>query len=319
MHARTLAFAALGAGLLLSAAPAQAGIVVLKNGEVFVGRIRPDEVSQENIVVRWPYKTEQDPGGRGFMIIPVFRVRWYSTEADEPTDEYWEQYENEKIDQRFLPHLERWRLRKKSADQYVDVPILIEPEGPRSKLSPIPVQGRDFELRKPDGWTTRTDGEITIIESNMVGTDDYRPQIHVFATDSLVGSATDQIQWIEKEIKAQATDGFDVKEMKRLHQVKGGQDQEFLTSSKRGARTIYAQRRISFRTKKTYFFTAYAHEKDYDAYGILFEQCAKSLVIREDQQKAPAPGASTPSPGEAPPPPAGEATPPSGEAPPGGG
>lgn len=263
--------------------PAEAGIVVLKNGEVFVGRIRKEEVSDENIMVRWPYKQEADPVGRGFMIIPRFRVRWFDLEADEPSDAYWTEYENEKIDQRFLPHLERWRLRKKNAGDYVDVPILIEPEGPRSKLSPIPVNGRDFDLRKPDGWTTRTDGDITIIESNLVGADDYRPQIHVFSVEAVTGSAEDQMEVIVDELKKVA-DGFEVKEKARLHPVRGGFDQELLTVTTGNGRAIYAKRRISFRNKRTYFFTAFAHEKDYDAYGVLFEQCMGTLQIREDQK-----------------------------------
>lgn len=310
----------LAAAALFGAAlpgPVEAGIVVLKNGEVFVGRVRKEEVSEENIVVRWPYKSEvdPDPNKRGFINIPRFRVRWYDIEGDEPSDAYWEEYENEKIDQRFLPHLERWRLRKKTAEQYVDVPVLIEAEGPRSKLSPIPVPGRDFELKKPDGWTTRTDGDITIIESNLVGADDYRPQIHVYAVEAVTSAATDQLPWIEAELKAMASEGFEVKEMNRLLPVKGGFDQEMLTASQRAGRTIYAKRRISFRNKKTYFFSAFAHQKDYDDYGILFEQCMASLVIKEDLkggEGAAAPGGATP-PGGSPQPPApGQGAPPGG-------
>lgn len=303
-----------GALLLAAPAPASAGIVVLKNGEVFVGRIRKEEVSDEKIVVRWPYKQEADPEGRGQMEIPRFRVRWYDLEGDEPSDAYWTEYENEKIDQRFLPHLERWRLRRKNASDYVDVPILIEPEGPRSKLSPIPVNGRDFEMRKPDGWTTRTDGDITIIESNLVGADDYRPQIHVYSVEALTDNATSQMEWILNEVKQVASDGFEVKEENRPHPTKGGGlDQVLTTASTRGGRTVYALRRVSFRKKRTYFFTAYAHQKDYDAYGVLFEQCMSTFQIREDlkpEEPAAPPGGATPPPGGTPA--GGEGAPPGG-------
>lgn len=273
------------AALAMLAQPAEAGIVVLKNGEVLVGRIRPDEDTADELIMRWPYKERTE---RGEIKVPKFRVRWYDRDADEPTDAYWEKYENEVIDNAWMPHLERWRIRKKAETDMPDVQILEGFDSPRGRLSPIPVQTRDFEIRKPDGWTSSTEDGITIFVSDQPGTDGFKARIHVFAVPSLPKESTEsQVQWVQREIGrlgAGAGNKFEVKELKRLKPVRGGFDQEMMTITHRGDRNVFGLRLVSFRDKRTYFFAAYADERDYSQLEILFKACMRSLVILEDQR-----------------------------------
>ena len=54
--------------------------------------------------------------------------------------------------------------------------------------------------------------------------------------------------------------------------VVGGANQEMLTITRRGTRLIHCLRLIFFRKKRTYFFCAYAHEREtFDLMGVIFE------------------------------------------------
>src|SRR5688572_27598903 len=91
--ALTLAFAATGT--------ADAGIIILKNGKVFIGRIDPEDVSEENVTMRGPRLYKGAPAVRGEQKFPKYEIRWFDANSDEPTDDYMKQFENEEIDQRY--------------------------------------------------------------------------------------------------------------------------------------------------------------------------------------------------------------------------
>lgn len=281
--------------LVAIATPSQAGVVVLKNGEVLVGRIRADEDTQDELILRWPYKERTE---RGEIRLPKFRVRWYDREADEPTDEYWAKHENDIIDANWLPVLERWRIRKRAESEVPDVPILEGFDSPRGKLSPVPVQTADFSIRKPDGWTSSTEDGITIFVSDQPGADGYRARVHVFAVPSLQRESTErQVEWMQREIGRLGVgtgNKFDIREMKRLKPVRGGFDQEMLTNTTRAERQVLCLRQMSFREKRTYVFSAYADDRDYGQLEILFKACMRSLVILEDERAAGAGAPGTP-------------------------
>jgi len=278
IHAAVLAVAA---AIVVCAwpRPSEAGIVVLKNGEVFVGRV--GDVTPADLVVRWPYKDEVD---RGTMRIPRYRIRWFDLEADEPTDEYWEEFENEPIAPRFLPLLEKWRIRNQGDDEYgLDVPLFIPELGSRGKLDLRPIKTDFFEVRKPEEWTSRTEGDIWIFESNQDGSDGYRPRIHVFSVESLLDAGHEEAGVLVMGEVRRVADDFAEKEANRPRLVAGGWDHQLQTSTTRGGTTVTALRKIAFRKARTYFFTAYAHERDYPALLPLFEQCLESLKIKEDE------------------------------------
>ncbi|MCO5165777.1 MAG: hypothetical protein M9894_05340 [Planctomycetes bacterium] len=294
----SISAALVAAAVFAAAAPSEAGVIVLKNGEVLIGRIRADEDTQEELIMRWPYKERTD---RGEIKIPKFRIRWYDRDADEPTDAYWEKYENENIDSKWMPSLEKWRIRRRSQTEGHDVLVFEGFDSPRGKLSPVPVQTSDFEIRKPDGWTSANEDGIIIFVSDQAGIDGYRARIHVFAVPSLPKESTEkQVEWVQREI-ARLGQGsgnkFEVRESGRLKPARGGFDQELLTSTTRGERTVFSLRQVSFRDKKTYFFSAYADERDFSGLEILFKACMRSLQIHEDQRAQPGsspPGATPP-------------------------
>lgn len=99
-------FLAALAALIVWAAPTEAGIVILKNGEVLVGRIVEGDVSEQNLTIRWPYGERTN---RGMVMIPRFRVRWFDRAADQPTSAYWEAFGDAPIDERWLPAFEAWK------------------------------------------------------------------------------------------------------------------------------------------------------------------------------------------------------------------
>ncbi len=286
---RTLALVgAVGALLLLPAPePAHAGVIVLKNGNVIVGRIRDEEVNKESITVRWPYKDRTE---RGHQEVERFRVRWYDTAQDLPTDAYWEQYSDTEefpIDDRYLGLLERWKLRKESVNDGFGEITLVDPfqSGDRTSLNPIPVENETFRIQKPEGWTSSIEDGITVFVSDESGKEGFRPRIHVFSMESVVkGRIEDQILWLEQQMGrlADKAGGFEVREKARLRPRGGGFDQEMLTRTVRLDRPVLTLRKLLFRKKRTYVFAAYAHEQDYTGRELLFQACMRSLEIFED-------------------------------------
>lgn len=275
-----LAFAALA---LFAPEPAEAGCVVLKNGEVLVGKIRKDDVTKEQVTVRWPYKERTE---RGELEVPRFRIRWFDPELDEPSDEYWEEYGDTKIDSQWVAVYEKWRIRKRARSDAMEGDFLLTAETFLSKasLSPIPVENGNIKIQKPEGWTSSIEEKITIFTSDKPGTEGYRPRIHVFAVKSAIGQTEDQVKWVEKRVAVLAgPDGkFEVRERKRLRAKAGGFDQEMLTMTRRLERPVVTLRKMLFRKKSTYFFTAYAHERDYNGLELLFKACMRSLELKED-------------------------------------
>src|SRR5690606_27881162 len=130
-----------GLALLVLPATAQAGVIVLENGDVIVGRIREAEVNKEMITIRWPYKEKAEKGRRH---VGRCSVRWCRVEADPPSDEYWVQYndiERCPIDDRYQGRLERWKLRKRVAQEEVGDIMVIDPfqgGAGQTNLNPIP-------------------------------------------------------------------------------------------------------------------------------------------------------------------------------------
>lgn len=283
----SLALFALVACPVLCPAEADGAVVVLKNGEVLVGRIRDDEVTEEQIVIRWPYKDRTE---RGEINVPMFRVRWHDLEADEPTDAYWEKFGDKNIDGQWLHLYEKWKLRNQSNEGSLEGIDLLTPETFMStaSLSPIPVENGNFRIQKPEGWTSSIDENgITIFISDKAGTEGFRARIHVFAVKAAIGGTEDQVRWIEEEVSklAKGSGAFEVRERKRLRARASGFDQEMLTLTTRFERPIVALRKLMFRKKKTYFFSAYSHERDYTNLELLFKACMRSLELKEDLKK----------------------------------
>jgi hypothetical protein len=273
------------AALACWAAPttAEAGVIVLKNGEVLLGKIRKDDVTKEQITMHFREGNE-----RGEIEIPRFRIRWFDAEADGPTDLYWETFGGKPIQgSRWAKEYEEWKLRKRARADALEGDFLLSAETLLSKarLSPIPVENGNIKIQKPEGWSSSIDEDgITIFVADKAGTEGFRPRIHVFAVKAASGQAVDQIEWVEKEVGRLAGKAgtFEVRERKRLHIRAGGSDQEMVTLTRRLDRPVVTLRKMLFRKKNSYFFSAYAHERDYQGLESLFKDCMRSLELRED-------------------------------------
>lgn len=283
---------ALFAGLALLVLPttALAGVIVLENGNVIVGRIREAEVNKETITIRWPYKDRTE---KGHQQVERYRVRWFHVEADMPTDAYWDQYEDLErypIERRYHGLRERWKLRKRAQQEDLGDIMVIDPfqgGAGHTNLNPIPVESETFRVHKPEGWTSSIEEGITVFVSNEPGKEGFRPRIHVFSMPSVIEGVEEQILWVQEQLERLADDTgtFEVRQKKRLRPRAGGFDQEMLTKTVRLNRPVMTLRKLSFRKDRTYFFAAYAHEQDYSGLELLFQACMRSLEIFEDAGK----------------------------------
>lgn len=100
--------------VLLISSPASAGVIVLKNGKVLIGDFSDEDVSEEEI------KLHPIPGKKNVLKVPRHKIRWFSTEGKEPSDEYWKQFLESKIDGDWEPQRVRYRQRQK--DKVDEVP-----------------------------------------------------------------------------------------------------------------------------------------------------------------------------------------------------
>lgn len=300
------------AGACLLAAPvlapgagpwrAQAGIIILNNGNVFVGRIRKEEDTSETVIMRWPYKHLATRGHQKFEHgAAPHNIRWHrrNTEKedfDAPTDEYWEQYEDlEKfpVDAKWLPLREKWLLKRKRQEGGADTGLLVidDPltKGPR--LSPIAVDGGTFKVNKPEGWTSVVEDNIWIFQAKE-GKEGYKPRIHVFSGPAVIGQADEQLHWFENRLGRVADKGgFEIKDRAHLKTRPNGFDQVLSSRTVVRGRAVMALRKIFFRNKRTYFFVSYCHESEWPELRPLFERCMSTMEIGEDddakKKKAP--------------------------------
>ncbi len=261
---------------------ARGGVVVLKNGEVLVGRIRAEEIDAEAVTVRWPYKDRTD---RGQLEIPRFRIRWFDAEADAPTDEYWARHADETIDERFHHARAMWQIRnmgvEKPADEEpaIDPKLLAPDEGPDAPtLSVTPFLGEGYVINAPSGWTTTYEDEVAVFEApGEVG--GYRPRIQTFSLPSAGVEIDEQRRWLLEELAAAAgpDERFEVRASSPLHERSGGVDLIIETLTERDGRRIAALRVVLFRERRTYLFTAYAAESAFESRRPLFEAVRRTF------------------------------------------
>lgn len=282
---------------LFPAAPAEAGVLILNNGKVFVGRIRPEEDTKTQVTVRWPYKQLTHRGKQVFEHgTQPHNIRWHrrndkgGEDYDQPTDEYWEKYgdlEKYPIDNRYMELYERWKIRQERRESSFDeITIIDDPltKGPR--LSALPEEGNPlFTINRPEGWSAVVEDEITIFQAKE-GLENYRPRIHIFAGPKLKMRPEKMVKFFEEQMAKAA----DPKTWKILDRPSprtrgGGYDYGFTSRSTVRGRNIVVVRRIFIREKHTYFYSAYCHEKEAPELRSLFVRCAETIVIAEDKGK----------------------------------
>jgi hypothetical protein len=289
----SLGLLVLGSGLF--AARAEAGIIILKNGRVFIGRIDPSEDDKGGpedgfVTMHEPKLYKGAPPLHGKEDFPKHDIRWWDPVADEPTDDYMKDHADEPIDPRYLPYIERWKDRKNN-ELTIDPKMFMPATGMSGKLSPIPIPDKwgadEISIRKPAGWTSKKVNGIFIFESDQKGTEGFVPRIHVFSVERSAAAPSDQALWIKQEIeKLSQNEPLNLKEGSMSPKPsRNGFDLEWITATHRGNHEIMAVRQVHFRDHRTYFVSCYAHESEFDGLAMLFRACMQSLVITEGGAK----------------------------------
>lgn len=300
-RAAVLSTAVLALAGLVPAGRAEGGIIITREGKVIIGRILKEEVTEEGVRVHWPYKENKT---RGTFFIQKNLLRWYDIDLDEPSGEYWDKHGNDPIDAVWLQHRDRYLASKQKSTSEADLKLILEniSRPNLARLSPLSIPFRmgssEIQIRKPEGWQRQEVNGILMLVSDQKGLDGVTPRIHIFSVQAASATPSEQVGWLRAELlkiagSADAFEGRDEEGPKVT--AKGGFDYTITTTMRRsGAKPVAALRQLFFRENRTYFYSAYAHEKEYDKYSILFRACLQSMVINDSGTEKPA---TPPSPG----------------------
>lgn len=259
----------------------EAGIVVYEDGGSVVGKFGPEDVTDEELVLR------SVEGQRGEMRIPRRRVRWFDPEAFRPTDAYFALHLDDPIEARWEPlrqeHIARTR-RPGPDDPSIEVDVAALLREP-ALGDAVPTSAR-ATVRPPRGWVNTVEDDVTMFVARRAGESGYAPRIHVFSAEAPRAGPADQLAWVDAQLRALAVEGeYQPEELYRLKDVAGGKDQVMITLSRtRDGRQVRALRKISFRGERTYFFAAYADALDFDAQLGRFWASLDSFEPAEDRK-----------------------------------
>jgi len=230
--------------LLALVAPAYAGIVIKKNGKVFLGRIEAADVSSRGITLHSVHLLPGEAPIAGEMFFGTNEVRWFDPEADAPTSAYYKLHVSEILDPVWNKHRQDW---KDSQDKGPDfVPPVIPPA---DLSSPVTKDGSGLRLsiRKPAFWSVADHGEILTLEPR-----ERNARIHVFASDVSGERALAVTRAALERIGAR----FDA-------ETQVGNGVEWSTTIRVHGKTMKAVRKVLQMAQGTAFAIAYAEERDW--------------------------------------------------------
>lgn len=252
----------------------EAGIVILEDGRTIVGKFGPADVTAEEIHLR------SVEGTQGTMKVDRRRVRWFDAAANQPTEAYFDAHLDEFLELRWegarRAYLEG---KRRPSHDLLPPPPVIDPD-PLGKAITV----ANLTVRPPRGWLGIVEEEITMLVAKERTEHGYAPRLHVFSAEAPRAQAAEQSAWIEGELRRLAVEGgYEVIGSGRLRAVPGGFDQTLRTVSRtKEGREVKALRRICFRTERTYFFAAYADERDFDQLDPWFERSLSTFTPDED-------------------------------------
>jgi hypothetical protein len=268
-------FATLGVALCAIgfAGHSEAGIVVLKNGEVFVGKIRSDDVTLRSIVLHGVR------GEDGQFTVPRHRVRWFDADSNVLTHEYFEHHLTDSLlGSSWVAARERW-IEESNREPLPPIEIIV----PDPLLEMIPSSGYGFNVRKPYGWNATVRNGILVFKAPRVLPSGFAPRIHVFSVASVNSDRADQVDWIRAELeRVSGPTHFQILELNRLRQVPQGENQRLVTETHLEDRKVLAVREVLFRNGRTYFFAGYADARDFSGLRDLLELSLDSLSLSAD-------------------------------------
>jgi hypothetical protein len=283
------AAAGLVALALLPAAVCEAGIVVLKRGDVIVGKVKADQPRGGVVHMTWPYGSRL---GSGHMEFKEEEVRWCDPTSDVLGDAYFERHLEDNLRGAVWMRMrEEYLIRKCPTQVGTDVGIPVPT--PKISLDPLDVNalpGEGFTIRKPRGWGSRvlSKEQILILEAPVNSSRGFRPRVHAFAVQGVTHTPKEQVDWIEGELRelrsaTRGLAGFRLLGPVRLKTLKAGSAEAHLrTETKLEKRNIVAVRRIAFRSGRTVVVAGYVDERDLPAFESLLEACLESMTVLTD-------------------------------------
>lgn len=260
----------------------EGGIVVKKNGEVFVGKIKPGETTAERIVLHNP------AGEKGRWVFDRGDVRWFdSGEGEALTDAYFGQHlEDKLVGGKWIAQREAWKAARDNRDGTGDgggpwwdpLPLSLD------VVDTIPISHQGTSLCKPAGWNASVEKGILVFRASRSGRSGFTARIHVFSVDAPEGTPTNQLDWIRQELtRVSGKAQFQVVEEHRLQKLERGADQKLLTETVVDGRTVRAIRLVSCREKRTYFFAGYVDVEDYTSFEREIRASLDTLTLAEDR------------------------------------
>jgi len=280
--------------LFLSTNVASAGILVMKkSGQVFVGRIDSNEVSDDFIVIRWPHRGFKSPTGSidktSSMKFERFRVRWFSEKSDLLTEDYFKRFAKKKLDSRFQKALLDYQRRSDTgankAPELDDALRIIGFGRRRDKISPKPHRTKHYQINPPEGWKkTDAKGLVSVVSPKaMAG---YNARIQVYSVQKPAKSVSELLEWYRAEI-ARLSEGRLELEGAPIEKIRAGlgTDVTLVSITRRGKLAVKALRYLLFRRDRVYFVACYASTKEFKRREALFKKCVKTMAIFEDDTR----------------------------------
>jgi len=262
------------AALSLLAGPAAGAIVVLKNGEVYVGKVRPEEDRGADLVLRWPYKQRTE---RGEMRIPRYRIRWYDPEGDELTQAYFEEFGDEPIAEEWQGAVERWRIRQEAISELG----LVDPDS-AFQLADAPVAGDGFRIRGPAGWEHEpgdAEGELVLAAPRTSLSEGWGPEVRV-----RVGAAEGTADALLDAALEAAAEGATDHQLQDRTSEDDGAVAEAVTSARVDEHRVMTLRRVIVRDGRAVWFTAGVDLAQWMGSLPLFRIVLTTLELDEDAE-----------------------------------
>jgi hypothetical protein len=258
--------------LLALVGRSDAGIVIYEDGGSVVGKFGPEDVTAEEIFLR---SVEGQQGST--MKIDRRRVRWYDPVADAPTKAYFEEHLHDPLEARWDALRDKFIRGLEVLDPGLPDPgiVDVDPLGQRVALA------HGATVRPLRGYAAEPIvDEVTMYVAARPAPSGYAPRIHVFSSERPSAEPTEQLGWIDGQLRSLAVaGGYHMQELYKLRPVPGGVDQVMITTTRaKDGRELRALRRICFRGERTWFFTAYADADDFEALRERFRLSLESFT-----------------------------------------
>lgn len=153
----------------VGASRAEAGIVILRDGKVFVGKIEKEDVTDDSVKVHFPYKTSDGlthqvgDGKESAIELSKKNIRWFDADLDEPSSAYWEKFADESLDAFWK---QRWLESKRAPEpKPAPQPVTVElRSGERLEGKLIGMAGGVYTIQTKDGQRTLNESEVRKID-----------------------------------------------------------------------------------------------------------------------------------------------------------